>query len=161
MPHLCGELFNLKAGIKMVHIPYKGGAQAMNDVIAGQVHLYCGGIPSVLGHVQAGRLKLVGLTSPRRSLLLPEERTLAEQGLEGIEVNSWAGLFAPAATPAPVIARLVAEIDQIMRNDEVRRALLAQGAEPEALAGAAFAAELRAESQRWAATVKASGATID
>ncbi|MGD9943739.1 MAG: Bug family tripartite tricarboxylate transporter substrate binding protein [Burkholderiaceae bacterium] len=161
VPHLCGELFNLRAGVKMIHVPYKGGAQAMNDVASGQVQLYCGGIPSLLPHVKAGRIKLVGVTSPNRSPLLPDEPTLAEQGIKGVEVNSWVGLLAPAGTPAAIVQRLAAETARIMAANDMKQYTLSQGAEPEALNPAEFAADIKAESDRWADVVKASGAKID
>ena len=161
VPHLCGELFNLQAGVKLVHVPYKGGAQAMNDVAADQVQLYSGGIPSLLPYVKNGKITLAGLTAPKRSALLPDQPTLAEQGIDGVDVNSWVGVFAPAGTPEPVLRRLTDEIGRTMATDDMRQYTLAQGAEPEALSGAAFAADLKAESDRWARVVAASGAKID
>lgn len=161
VPHLCGELINLRAGVKLTHVPYKGGAGAMGDVMAGTVQLYCGGIPTLLGFVQSGRLRLLGVTSPKRSPLLPDVPTFDEQGLAGVDVDSWVGLHAPAATPAPVIQRLAAEVAKIMASAEMRRTVLAQGAEPEALGPAEFAAAIREETLRWAPVVKASGATLD
>ncbi|MGH8431880.1 MAG: Bug family tripartite tricarboxylate transporter substrate binding protein [Solimonas sp.] len=161
VPHLCGELINLNAGVKMVHVPYKGGAQAMSDVVAGSVQLYCGSIPSLLGYVQSGKLRLLGVTSPKRSPLLADIPTFQEQGLAGVEVDSWTGLHAPANTPKPVVAKLAADVTAIMATEEVRQLFLAQGAEPESLGPDAFAAAIRDESARWAPVVKASGATLD
>jgi tripartite-type tricarboxylate transporter receptor subunit TctC len=161
VPHLCGELFNLRAGVKMVHIPYKGGAQAVTDLIAGQVQLYCGGIPTVLTQAKAGKLRLVGLTAAKRSPLLPDEPTLAEQGIPGVEVNSWVGIFAPAGTPPAIVTRLHRETERIMKSDEMKQYVAVQGAEGEAVGPAEFAAAIKAETQRWAAVVKASGAKVD
>jgi tripartite-type tricarboxylate transporter receptor subunit TctC len=161
VPHLCGELFNLRAGVKMVHIPYKGGAQAVTDLIAGQVQLYCGGIPTVLTQAKAGKLRLVGLTAAKRSPLLPDEPTLAEQGIPGVEVNSWVGILAPAGTPAAIVTRLHRETERIMKSDEMKQYVAVQGAEGEAVGPADFAAAIKAETQRWAAVVKASGAKVD
>lgn len=161
VPHLCGELINLNAGVKMVHVPYKGGAQAMGDVVSGAVQLYCGSIPSLLGYVQSGKLRLLGVTSPKRSPLLADVPTFQEQGLAGVEVDSWTGLHAPANTPKPVIAKLAADVASIMAAEEMRQLFLAQGAEPEAMGPDAFAAAIRQESERWAPVVKASGATLD
>lgn len=161
VPHLCGELINLKAGIKLTHVPYKGGAQAMNDVMAGTVQLYCGSIPSLLGYAQSGRIRLLGVTSAKRSPLLPDLPTFEEQGLHGIDVNSWVGLHAPGGTPASTIERLYTEVAKLMATDKLRQAFLSQGAEPEAVAPADFAARIRQESERWAPIVEASGATLD
>lgn len=161
VPHLCGELINLKAGIKLMHVPYKGGAQAMNDVMAGTVQLYCGSIPSLLGYAQSGRVRLLGVTSAKRSPLLPDLPTFEEQGLHGIDVNSWVGLHAPGGTPASTIERLYTEVAKLMATDKLRQAFLSQGAEPEAVAPADFAARIRQESERWGPIVEASGATLD
>jgi tripartite-type tricarboxylate transporter receptor subunit TctC len=161
VPHLCGELINLQAGVKMTHVPYKGGAQAMNDVMSGTVDLYCGSIPSLIGFAQSGKIVLLGVTSPKRSALLPDLPTLEEQGLHGVDVDSWVGLHAPAKTPAASIEKLYDRIAKLMGTEEIRRVFLAQGAVPEAIPPADFAARVREESDRWAPVVKASGATVD
>jgi tripartite-type tricarboxylate transporter receptor subunit TctC len=161
VPHLCGELINQQAGLQMVHVPYKGGAQAMNDVMTGTVQLYCGSIASLLGFAQSGRIRLLGVTSPQRSPLLPDVPTFDEQGLHGVDVNSWVGLHAPGATPAPVIDKLYAEVAKVMATDEMRKTVISQGAEPEAMPPADFGARIREESARWAPVVKASGAKLD
>jgi tripartite-type tricarboxylate transporter receptor subunit TctC len=161
VPHMCGELINLQAGVKMTHVPYKGGAQAMNDVMSGTVELYCGSIPSLIGFAESGKITLLGVTSPKRSALLPDLPTLEEQGLHGIDVDSWVGLHAPGGTPSATIEKLYSQIAKLMATDDVRRVFLAQGAVPEALAPAEFGAKVREESDRWAPVVKASGATLD
>lgn len=161
VPHLCGELINLNGQVKMVHVPYKGGAQAMGDVVSGTVQLYCGSIPSLLGFAQSGKIRILGVTSAERSPLLPDVPTFREQGLAGVEVDSWVGLHAPAATPRPVVERLAAEVAKAMATDEMRQAFQAQGAEPEAVGPDAFAKATREETARWAPVVKASGATLD
>ena len=161
VPHLCGELINLNAGVKMVHVPYKGGAQAMGDVVSGTVQLYCGSIASLLPFAQSGRIRILGVTSQRRSPLLPDVPTFQEQGLVGVEVDSWVGLHAAAATPRPVVERIAAEVAKVMASEEVRKLFEAQGAEPEVIGPDAFAKAVREESARWAPAVKASGATLD
>ncbi len=161
VPHLCGELINLHAGVKMVHVPYKGGAQAMGDVVSGTVQLYCGSIASLLPFAQSGKVRILGVTSEQRSPLLPDVPTFKEQGLSGVEVDSWVGLHAPAATPRTVVERIAAEVGKIMAVEEVRRLFEAQGAEPEVIGPDAFAKAVREESARWAPAVKASGATLD
>jgi tripartite-type tricarboxylate transporter receptor subunit TctC len=161
VPHLCGELINLNGQVKMVHVPYKGGAQAMGDVASGTVQLYCGSIPSLLSFTQSGKVRILGVTSAQRSPLLPDVPTFQEQGLAGVEVDSWVGLHAPAATPRAVVDRIAAEVTRIMATEEMRRAFLAQGAEPEAIGLEAFAKATQEETARWAPVVKASGATLD
>jgi len=161
VPHMCGELINLRAGVKMTHVPYKGGAQAMNDVMSGTVELYCGSIPSLIGFAQSGKIILLGITSPKRSALLPDLPTLEEQGLHGVDVDSWVGLHAPGGTPPATIEKLYGQIAKLMATDDVRRVFLTQGAVPEALPPAEFGAKVREESDRWAPVVKASGATLD
>lgn len=161
VPHLCGELINLNAGVKMVHVPYKGGAQAMGDVVSGTVQLYCGSIASLLPFAQSGKIRILGVTSQRRSPLLPDVPTFTEQGLNGVEVDSWVGLHAPAATPRAVVERIAADVGKIMAVEEVRRLFEAQGAEPDVIGPDAFAKAIREESARWAPAVKASGATLD
>lgn len=161
VPHLCGELINLNAGVKMVHVPYKGGAQAMGDVVSGTVQLYCGSIASLLPFAQSGRIRILGVTSQRRSPLLPDVPTFQEQGLTGVEVDSWVGLHAAAATPRPVVERIAAEVAKVMASEEVRQLFEAQGAEPDVIGPDAFAKAVREESARWAPAVKASGATLD
>ena len=161
VPHMCGELINLRAGVKMTHVPYKGGAQAMNDVMSGTVELYCGSIPSLIGFAQSGKIILLGITSPKRSALLPDLPTLEEQGLHGVDVDSWVGLHAPGGTPPATIEKLYGQIARLMATDDVRRVFLTQGAVPEALPPAEFGAKVREESDRWAPVVKASGATLD
>jgi len=161
VPHMCGELINLRAGVKMTHVPYKGGAQAMNDVMSGTVELYCGSIPSLIGFAQSGKIILLGVTSPKRSALLPDLPTLEEQGLHGVDVDSWVGLHAPGGTPPATIEKLYGQIAKLMATDDVRRVFLTQGAVPEALPPAEFGAKVREESDRWAPVVKASGATLD
>lgn len=161
VPHLCGELIDLRAGIRMVHVPYKGGAQAMNDVMAGVAQLYCGSIPSLIGFAQSGRLRLLGITSSRRSPLLPELATFNEQGLHGVDADSWVGLHAPGKTPPALVASLHREIAGVMGDDRIRQAFLAQGAEPEALEPADFGRRIAEETDRWAPVVAASGARLD
>ncbi len=161
VPHLCGELISLRAGIRMMHVPYKGGAQAMNDVMSGTVDLYCGSIPPLLGFTQSGRLRLLGTTSPKRSPLLPDLATFDEQGLRGVDVDSWVGLHAPGKTPPALLEKLHAEIASLMADEKIRQAFRAQAAEPESLPPAEFTRRTAEESKRWAPVVAASGARLD
>jgi tripartite-type tricarboxylate transporter receptor subunit TctC len=158
-PHLCGEWFKRQAGIAITHVPYKGGSLANNDLLAGRVHLYCAGGPSTYGFLKAGSLRALGLTAAKRSPVLPDTPTLAEQGLAGMEdINSWVGIFAPQKTPKAVVDRLYAEIAKIMATPEMRNLVSGQAAEPMALTPAEFSARIREETARWAEIVKVTGA---
>jgi tripartite-type tricarboxylate transporter receptor subunit TctC len=160
-PHLCGELLKTTAGIDLVHVPYKGGAQAVADVISGQAAFYCGGIPTVLGQLKAGKLRSLGVASAQRSALLPDAPTVAEQGLPGFEVSSWTGILVPAATPGAIVERLHAEIARVMDDASMRAYVTNQGAEPAALGPRPFRALIDAETAKWAKVVKATGMKID
>jgi tripartite-type tricarboxylate transporter receptor subunit TctC len=127
--HLAGELVNTMAGIDMVHVPYKGVAAAYPEVIAGSVPLIFDSIISATSHVKAGRIRGLAITSSRRSPVLPDVPTMAEAGLPGFELNFWIGIFAPAGTPAPVVARLNADTLKALQTAEVRQQLAAQGAD--------------------------------
>src|SRR5213075_3605442 len=121
--HLAGELLNLVAGIKLVHIPYKGVNLAMNGVLAGEVHLVFIGIPVPAPHIKAGRLRALAVLAKDRSPLLPEVPTAAEAGLPDFDVTTWYGILVPAGTPRPSITRLDAELGKIMRGPEMRELL--------------------------------------
>src|SRR5688500_14822066 len=116
--HLAGELFNLVAGSKLVHIPYKGVNLAMQDVLSGRVHLVFIGIPAAAPHIKAGKLRALAVVAPQRSSALPEVPTVAEAGLADFEVTTWYGVLVPAGTPRPVLTRLNAELGQVMHAPE-------------------------------------------
>ena len=160
-PHLCGEQLKLLAGADMTHVPYKGGAAAVADLVTNQVQLYCGGIPTVRAQVQSGRLKIIATTTAQRSRLMPEQSTVAEQGITGFEVNSWMALLAPAKTPAVVIDRLYAEIAKAMQRKDMQDFVLAQGAEPVALDPKTTAARFAEESARWGKVARAAMLRVD
>jgi len=161
-PHLCGEWFKRQAKLDITHVPYKGGAIATIDLLAGRAHLYCAGGPSTVGFLQSGKLRAIGMTSAKRSPLFPDVPTLGEQGIAGLDsINSWVGIFAPAGTPRPVIDRLHREIARIMEGPEMRKLITEQAAEPMALTPAQFAARIKSETAYWANVVKVTGATID
>ena len=159
--HLALELFKTVAGVSMVHVPYKGTGQVIGDLLAGQVQLASMGFPTATPHVRSGRLRAIAVTGAVRSPLLPDIPTVSEEGLPGFVVTSWYGVFAPAATPQDIVARLNAEIGQVMAGAEVRQRLAAMGAEPSAKMPAEFAAYVREEIAKWAKVVKDSGAKID
>ncbi|TDP62064.1 Bug family tripartite tricarboxylate transporter substrate binding protein [Roseateles toxinivorans] len=161
-PHLCGEWFKRQAGIDIMHVPYKGGSVATADLLAGRVHLYCAGGPSTFGYLKSGKLRALGLTSAKRSPVLPNIPTLAEQGVRGMDdINSWVGVFAPAKTPAPVVQRLYAEIAKIMATPEMRELVAGQAAEPMALTPVQFAARIKEETAHWSRVVETIGVSIN
>lgn len=153
-PHLCGELLKSVAGINLVHVPYKGNGPATVDLLAGQVQMFCIGLMNSLPQIRAGKLRAIGAVSAKRSSLMPDMPTLAEQGLVGFEVASWQGIMMPAKTPAPIIARLYSEIAKIVDSPEIRKFLLTQGAEPSLMDPSTFGKFLRAEITKWAGVVK-------
>ena len=160
-PHLCGELLKSAGGINIVHVPYKGNGPATIDLLEGQVQLFCIGLMNSLPQIRAGKLRAIGAVAAKRSSLMPDMPTLAEQGLTGFEVASWQGVMAPAKTPSPVIARLHAEIAKIIDSPDMRKFLLTQGAEPALMDPAAFGIYLRPEIAKWAGVVKAAGIKVE
>ena len=159
--HLAAELFKTMAGVEMVHVPYKGGGAAYTDLISGQVQLYFVGIPGTLQYLKAGRLRALGVTTPRRSPAAPETPTIAESGLPGFSATTWWGILAPAGTPQPIIARIDFEVARSLKLPEVRARLDAQGFEPVASTPESFGAFMRSEIELWARAVKASGARAE
>lgn len=127
--HLAGALFESVAKVDMVHIPYKGGGPALNDVIGGQVPLFFGNLASTLQHVQAGKLRALAVTSARRSNILPEVPSLAESGLKGAEIYEWNAVFAPAGTPEPVIQKLATAFQKALESPEIRARVAQLGGE--------------------------------
>ena len=159
--HLSGELFKTMAGVDMVHVPYKGSAPALVDLVGGQVQVMFDNLPSSLQQIKAGKLRAVAVTSAQRAPALPDVPTIAESGLPGFEATSWFGVLAPARTPPEIIKRLNAEIDKWLQSPEAKEKLLAQGALPAGGSPEEFAAYIRAETDKWAKVIKASGAKVD
>jgi len=155
--HLTMELFMLQAGIRMLHVPYKGPTPGMIDLVAGRVSLMATSTTSSLPHVRSGRLRALGVTTATRSSSLPDIPTVAETGLPGYESAAWFGLMAPAGTPKEVIARLNKEVVAILRQPDVRERFAKDGAEVIAGTPEAFDAYIRAEAVKWAKVVKAAG----
>jgi tripartite-type tricarboxylate transporter receptor subunit TctC len=156
--HLAIELLNVSNGVKMVHIPYKGAGPVVTDVVAGHIELASLGFPPALPMVRAGRLRAIAVTGDKRSAQLPEVPTVAESGQPGYSVNSWYGVFAPAGTPAAIIARLNREITAGLKTPEVSKRLIDLGADVAPTTPEAFGRIVREEIQKWAKVVKASGA---
>jgi tripartite-type tricarboxylate transporter receptor subunit TctC len=159
--HLAAELFKATAKVDLLHVPYKGAAAALVDVMSGQVQLALLSAPGLVPHVQAGRLKALAVTNAKRSLLLPDLPTIAESGLPGYEVEGWHGVFVPARTPATVVATLDQALRGVLAREDVRARLLRGGAEPVGLAAAGFAVRFREEIARWDRVVKAAGIKPD
>jgi tripartite-type tricarboxylate transporter receptor subunit TctC len=159
--HLAGELFNIVAGVKLVHVPYKGVNLAMNDVLSGQIHLVVIGIPAAAPHIKAGKLRALALVAPQRSAALPEVPTVAEAGLRDFEVTTWYGILAPAATPRPIITRLNAEIVQLLHAPELRDRLAAMGTDPVSSTPEEFADLIKREIAKWGKVVREAGLKAD
>ena len=159
--HLSAELFNSMAGIKLSHVPYKGSSPALTDVMAGQVPLMFDTMLTAMPFVKAGKLKALAVTSPQRSPAAPDVPTIAESGLPGYEVFAWNGLLAPAGTPKAVIAQLSEELKKAMQLPQVKEKFSVQGFAASWNTPEQFGGFLRAEVNKWAKTVKASGATLD
>jgi len=159
--HLAGELFKSAAGVQMTHIPYKGAAPAMQDLIGGQIQLMFDNMASSLTQVRAGRVKALAVTTAKRSSLAPELPTVAEAGLAGFDISTWFGIFAPAGTPREAVARLHAEFTRALAASDVREKMLNLGAEPVGNTPAEFATYIRTEAEKYARVIKASGARVD
>lgn len=156
--HLAGELLNVMAGIKLVHIPYKGGGPALVDLIAGRVPAMVSGLPATIPHIKAGRIRALAVTSAKRSQAVPDVPTVAESaGLRGYEAVTFQGLVFPAGTPHPIVERLAAEVIAILTTAEVKERLLGLGYEPVASTPAQFAVFIRTELDKWTKTIKAAG----
>jgi tripartite-type tricarboxylate transporter receptor subunit TctC len=152
--HLTGEMFKTMAGVDMVHIPYKGSAQAYPDLISGQVSLMFDGTTSVMPHVKSGKLRALAITSARRNPTLPDLPTVAEAGVPGFESTLWIGLFAPAGTPKEIVARLNAEMNKVLTRSDVREAFRLQGTDPLGGSSEQFAAQIKADLARWGKVIK-------
>ena len=159
--HLGMEMLKTSANIFMVHIPYRGSAPAVADLIGGQVQVMMDGLPSALPHIKAGRLRALAVTSQKRSQAAPELPTIAESGYPGFYADAWSGLFAPKGTPKPVIDKLAGEVRRILALPDVRERFAGLGAEPVGSTPAEFAQHVQREIDKWAKVVKQSGAKAD
>ena len=160
-PHLSGELFNTMAGVKMVHVPYKGSAPAMADLLGGHVQLTFDNMLTVLPQVKAGKLRGLAVTLPTRTPLAPELPTIAESGLKGFEVKSWNGVVVPTGTSKEIIARLNAEIVRILRQPDLKEKFLLQGVELVPTTPEEFGAFIRQDIAKWARVIQLSGARAE
>ena len=159
--HVSGELFKYMTGTDIVHIPYKGGAPAIADLISGQVQLMFESTNSIAQHVRAGRVRALAVTGAKRSTSLPEVPTMIEAGVAGYEVNAWTGIIAPAGLPRPILDRLNAAVNATVKAPEVRERLAQLGSEASGGTPEEFSALIRRDSAMWAEVVRRSGAKID
>ncbi|MEI7679824.1 MAG: tripartite tricarboxylate transporter substrate binding protein [Betaproteobacteria bacterium] len=159
--HMAGELFNMLAGVQIVHVPYKSGPQAQNDLIGGQLSIYLGGIPIQLPMIKTARVKPLGTSGLKRSPMLPEIPTLHESGVTGYEVDVWYGLFAPRGTPAAVVTRIAADVTRIVRTPAMAERWQTLGVEPAGTTPPEFRAKFTAEIDKWRRVVKAARIEIE
>ncbi|KQT13844.1 Bug family tripartite tricarboxylate transporter substrate binding protein [Ramlibacter sp. Leaf400] len=159
--HLLGEMFNSAAGVKLVHVPYRGAAPAMQDLMGGQINLVFTSLPSVAGAIKQGTLHPIAVTSAKRAGSFATIPTVAEAGFKDFDVNPWFGLFAPAKVPPQVIRKINADVNEVLKSKDVVDKFAAQGAEPYLTDPQQFAGVLKADIAKWSQVVKASGASVD
>ncbi len=152
--HLAAEMFKAQTRTDIVHVPYKGTSLAQVDLVSGQVHMMIVSIPALLPHIRNGRLRALAVGAEQRVKLLPEVPTMREEGLDRFNANSWYGFFAPAGTPNDIVTRLNRETVRILRSDDIRASLAAQGADTVGNSPAEFAAHIRNELAKWQQAVK-------
>ena len=159
--HLAGELLKSMTGINIVHVPYRGAAPAMNDLIAGHIPFMFDNMPAVLPQVQGKFVNAIAVAGATRASALPDVPTVAESGIPGFEASAWFGLVAPAKTPAPVLAKLEGDVDAILKMPEIQKRFAELGAEPGAISGEPFGKFLADETGKWTRIIRASGATMN
>jgi tripartite-type tricarboxylate transporter receptor subunit TctC len=159
--HLSGELFRQKAGVDITHIPYKGGGPALNDVLGGQVPIFFANMASGLPHVKGGKLRALAITGSKRSPALPDVPTMSEAGVPGYEVYEWNAIFAPAGTPAPVVAKIADAVAKALQAPELRERVLAMGGELAAYGPAESERFVREQTELWGKVVRAGNIKVD
>ena len=159
--HLAGELLKSEAKIDMVHVPYKGGGQALTDVMSGMVEMAFVGAPAAMPHIRSGRLRVLAVSTHKRAAALPDVPTVAELGYPGFEVDAWYGVLAPRGTPAAIVNRLSGEIAKCIATPKVRESFLLLGIEPAGSTPAEFTAHLEKEIARWTPVVHKAGLRTD
>lgn len=159
--HLAMELFNVMAGVKMTHVPYKGGGPAMIDLLGGQINAIFATAASAVPHIQSGKINALAVTTAKRSQLVPNLPTVAEAGLPGFEANNWNGVMVPAKTPRAVIERLNKEFTFVLNSPDVKQILFKQGLDVATGTPEEFGAYIKTETAKWAKVIKASGAKAD
>jgi tripartite-type tricarboxylate transporter receptor subunit TctC len=159
--HLMGALFNALAGVDLNHVPYKGSGPAMQDLLGGQVGVSFAGIPNVLGHVKAGKLRALGVTTGNRWSELPDVPTIAEAGIPGYDAVLWLSISGPAGMPAPIVQQLYAAIEKALQHPEVRTSFRQAGVEAMVMAPEKLNAYMRSEHEKWGKVVRDTGATVN
>lgn len=159
--HLSGELFQRTAGIKLIHVPYKGAAQALPDLIGGRVDLFASSLETAMPHMKAGTIRALAITSLERVASFPDVPTVAESGYRGFQATSWFGILVPKGTPVTIVNRLTAEITKVLQLPEIKDRLAATGGLPVKTGPKEFSALLASEIPRWSRIVKESGAKAD
>jgi tripartite-type tricarboxylate transporter receptor subunit TctC len=160
-PHLAGESFKIATGVQMQHVPYKGSAPALTDLIGGQVQLIFDSMPSAMPHVKSGKVRALAVTTAKRSPTVPDLPTIAESGVPGFDISTWYGVWAPAGTPKDIVNKIAAEIAKALHQPAVRERLAALGAEPVGNTPEEFAAYCQSELAKWSKIVRESGAKAD
>ncbi len=160
-PHIAGELLKMRTGANLTHIPYKGGGQAMTDVLGGTIPLVYTAVAGAHGHVKAGKLKAIAVSSAQRTSSLPDVPTFAESGVPDFVVNSWVGLFAPTGTAAAIVTRLNTELNAVLNDATVREKLRAMGIEPSPGSADQYRDEVKRDLDRYGAVVKAAGISVE
>ena len=156
-PHLAAEMFKSMAGIELVHVPFKGNAEAMNSLMGGHVKIYFALVPAVLQHIKTGALRAIAVTTEERLPYLPDVPTIAELGFPGYEISSWQGVFAPAGTPKDVVGKINGELVRMLNVPEIRRRISQEGADPVGSTPDAFATRVKNEITKWTKVIKTSG----
>ena len=159
--HLAGELFTSMAGITVTHVPYKGGGPNIIALLGGQIQITVTSVPASLGHVKAGRVKALGVTSARRSPVLPDVPTIAESAVPGYEAKNWYGMLAPTGVPKPILAKLNQQVNEALRARDIADAISKQGADPEGGTAEAFGAYLKSEIAKWSKVIQAAGLKVE